>query len=90
MQYTKDKENKKMTMIEKAKAELASIEEALEYEYLNDRADLKWYTYLLRQRKLLKKFIKQYGKIEDLKTESSEKFAKTFKFYPKNEQKAEV
>lgn len=90
MQYTKDKENKKMTMIEQAKAELVSIEEALEYEYLNDRADLKWYTYLLKQRKLLKKFIKQYGKIEDLKTESSERFAKTFRFYPENENKAEV
>ena len=90
MQYTKDKENKKMTMIEKAKAELASIEEALEYEYLNDRADLKWYTYLLKQRKLLKTFIRQYGKIEAQKTASSEKFAKTFKFYPEIEKKAEV
>lgn len=79
-----------MTMIEQAKAELVSIEEALEYEYLNDRADLKWYTYLLKQRKLLKKFIKQYGKIEDLKIESSERFAKTFRFYPENENKAEV
>ena len=85
-----DKEYKKMTMIEKAKAELASIEEAIEYEKLNDRAYTKWFTYLLRQRKLLKKFIKQYGKIEDQKTESSEKFAKNFKFYPEIEKKAEV
>lgn len=79
-----------MTMIEKAKAELASIEEAIEYEELNDRAYTKWFTYLLRQRRILKRFIKKYGKIEDQKKKDSDKFARTFTFYPEIEKKAEV
>lgn len=79
-----------MTMIEKAKAELASIEEAIEYEELNDRAYLKWYTYLLRQRRILKRFIKKYGKIEAQMKKDSDEFAKTFTFYPEIEKKAEV
>lgn len=79
-----------MTMIEKAKEELASIEEAIEYEALSDRSDSKWFTYLLRQRRILKRFIRRYSKIEDQKTESSEKFANTFKFYHEIEKKAEV
>ena len=79
-----------MTMIEKAKAELASIEEAIEYEELNDRAYTKWFTYLLRQRRILKRFIKKYGKIEDMKKKDSDEFARTFTFYPEIEKKAEV
>ena len=79
-----------MTMIEKAKAELASIEEAIENEELNDRAYLKWYTYLLRQRRILKRFIKKYEKVEKLKQKDSDEFAKTFTFYPEIEKKAEV
>ena len=78
-----------MTMIEKAKAELASIEEAIEYEELNDRAYLKWYTYLLRQRRILKRFIKKYEKIENQKKKDSDEFAKNFKFYPDIEAKVE-
>lgn len=79
-----------MTMIEKAKAELASIEEAIEYEELNDRAYTKWFTYLLRQRRILKRFIKKYGKIEDKMKKDSDEFARTFTFYPETEKKAEV
>ncbi len=69
-----------MTMIEKAKVELASIEEAIEYEELNDRAYAKWFTYLLRQRRILKHFIKKYENVENLKKKSGDEFAKSFKF----------
>lgn len=79
-----------MTMIEKAKSELASIEEAIEYEELNDRAYTRWFTYLLRQRRILKRFIKKYEKVENLKKKDSDKFAKTFTFYPEIEKKAKV
>ena len=79
-----------MTMIEKAKSELDSIEEAIEYEELNDRAYTRWFTYLLRQRRILKRFIKKYEKVENLKKKDSDKFAKTFTFYPEIEKKAKV
>ena len=79
-----------MTMIEKAKSELASIEEAIDYEELNDRAYTRWFTYLLRQRRILKRFIKKYEKVENLKKKDSDKFAKTFTFYPEIEKKAKV
>ena len=72
-----------MSMLEMMEQELRSIEEAIEYEELNDRAYLKWYTYLLRKRRILKRSIRDWKKVNDKMDAASERAASTYGYAKK-------
>lgn len=53
-----------MPLIECLKRELTSIEEAITYEELNDRAYTRHYAILLRKKRILKGTIKKWESVE--------------------------